>query len=59
MELVKLFDKVFHETMQELGLQNWWELFDSNDFEIVEKRLIEYQDTKEYKEWVAEMVAEL
>ena len=59
MELVKLFDKVFNEIMEELGLQNWWELFDSNDFEMVEQRLSAYQDTKEYKEWVAEMVAEL
>lgn len=59
MELVELFEKAFHETMKELGLKNWWELFDSNEFELVEKRLIEYKDTKEYKEWVAEMVAEL
>lgn len=59
MELVKLFDKVFNEIMEELGLVNWWELFDSNDFEMVEQRLSAYQDTKEYKEWVAEMVAEL
>lgn len=52
MELMDLFEEVFHEVMEELGLENWWDLVDSDDFEIVEERLAAYHDTEEYREWV-------
>ena len=46
--LMELFEEVFHQVMEELEIENWWDLADSDDFAIVEERLEAYHDTEAY-----------
>lgn len=57
--LMELFEEVFNEVMEELGLTNWWELADSDDFAIVEERLEAYHGTEAYEQWCYETAMDL
>lgn len=37
----EMFEEVFAEVMQELGLEAWYELYDSEDFDLVCHRISE------------------
>ena len=55
--MMEMFDKVFDEVMEENGLENWYELFDSDEFGEVEERvsnLLGYDcwDNDEFCDWV-------
>lgn len=34
-----IFEEIFEAVMNELAICDWWELFDSEDFEVVEERI--------------------
>ena len=34
-----IFEEIFEAVMGELGISDWWALFDSEDFEVVEERI--------------------
>ena len=36
-----MFEQVFENVMEELGLENWWELYDSENFDLVVERISE------------------
>ena len=60
-----MFERVFDEVMTELNINNWWELYDSDNFEIVEKRIAENlgiedaYDNEEFRKWETEMYWDL
>ena len=59
-----MFEQIFEEVMEMLGLEAWYELFDSDDFEIVEERIsaaLGYDCWKdeEFIAWHREMAEEL
>lgn len=61
--MLERFEEVFDEVMDEMG-KSWWELFDSENFEIVEARIAEefgkdVLESEEYLDWVAEMAEDL
>jgi len=39
--MYEMFEEVFAEVMEELGLSEWYELFDSDEFAMVEERITE------------------
>ena len=51
------FEVVFGEVMEELGIQKWYELFESEGFAIVEKRCqaLEGFDQEAFEAWEEEM----
>ena len=58
------FDMVFEMVMDMVGSSNWWELFDSDDYNIVESKLVELYglsvlDSDEYYAWYKDMADEL
>lgn len=58
------FDEIFGEVMEELGLDEWYELFDSDDFEKVQMRIVDefgmsILEMDDYIEWAEEMAEEL
>ena len=59
-----MFEQIFEEVMEMLGLEAWYELFDSDDFEIVEERISEalgydcWED-EEFIAWHREMAEDL
>ena len=62
--MYEMFDTIFAEVMVELGLTGWWELFDSDEFEIVEERITEmlgydcFEDA-DFLAWYREMAEDL
>lgn len=36
-----MFQQIFESMMEELGQENWWELYDSEDFDLVVERISE------------------
>ena len=38
-EYYEIFDEIFWTVADELGITAWWELFDSDNFDEVEKRI--------------------
>lgn len=59
----KKFDAIFDEVMNELGLTDWRELYNSDNFSIVEKRASEWlgyeaSHSAEYCEWEDEKYRE-
>ena len=60
-----LFEEIFDEVMDDLGLTGWWELFDSERFDEVEWRIaeaLEVEDIDEvewFNDWVSEMADDL
>ena len=62
--MMEMFDKVFDEVMEENRLENWYELFDSDEFGEVEERvsnLLGYDcwDNEEFCKWVDDMNMDL
>lgn len=60
-----VFDEIFCGVMDELGLSGWWQLFDSGDFDEVERRIAEHFSVAEaaevegFVEWYNIMAEEL
>ena len=60
-----VFDEIFEVVMDELGLSGWWELFDSDEFDEVERRIAERFSVAEvtevegFVEWYNIMAEEL
>lgn len=59
-----MFEQVFGEVMIEMNFDGWWELFDSDAFEIVEERisaLLGYDcwDNEDFVAWHDEMCEDL
>ena len=57
------FEEVFEEVMEMFNM-DWWELFDSDKFSVVEDKLIErfgmsVLESEEFHSWVNEMAEEL
>ena len=62
--MFELFDEIFGEVMGELGLSAWYELFDSEDFEIVRERISERlgyncDECTDFVVWSTEMAEDL
>lgn len=59
------FEEIFAEVMVEFGLTGWWELFDSKEFDEVERRICEAYGVTEatevegFTEWYNEMAMDL
>ncbi len=64
-EYYEIFDEIFWTVADELGLTGWWELFDSNDFEKVEKKIAKAFDEEDatevpfFLDWYNEMAEDL
>ena len=60
-EIVYSFEKVFTNTMIELGIEDWWALADSGDFEIVEETCAELEnyDSELFEMWKTEMMEDI
>ena len=61
---MKMFDEVFESVMDELQINEWYVLFDSDNFEIVEQRISEclgYDcwECDEFVGWYHEMAEDL
>lgn len=59
-----LFEEVFEEVMVDLGIDAWYDLFDSSRFKEVERRIVEkfgaeILETDDYINWIDEMCDEL
>ena len=60
-----VFDEIFYDVMDELGLSDWWELFDSEAFDEVEIRIAERFSVAEvteiegFVEWYNTMAEDL
>ena len=59
-----MFEQIFEEVMEMLELEAWYELFDSDDFEIVEERIsaaLGYDccENEEFVAWYREMAEDL
>lgn len=59
-----LFEEVFEGVMDDLGITAWYDLFDSDRFDEVERRIAEkfgkeILETDDYTNWVDEMCDEL
>ena len=63
--MFECFEKIFDEVMNELGLDGWWELFDSEDFDEVEYRICRAygvanaNEVEGFTEWYNEMAEDL
>lgn len=65
--MFEMFEMVFEAVMEELDLDEWYQLFDSEDFGIVEQRVAtalgistaDLYDVKEFDEWTSEMAMDL
>ena len=59
------FEEIFAEVMVEFGLTGWWELFDSEEFDEVERRICEAYgvadatEVEGFTEWYNEMAMDL
>lgn len=59
-----MFEEVFEKVMDELNISNWWELFDSDSFSIVEERIshilgYDCWDCREFVNWYNDMCMDL
>lgn len=67
MEMIALFDYVFETVQIELNIKNWYDLFDSSDFDIVEERIAKRMNISVdklynnvcYKDWCRDMFFDL
>ena len=58
------FDSFFVEVAESLGITEWYELFDSSNFRLVEDAIakaygVEALDSDAYQSWVQEMAEDL
>ena len=64
-EYIEIFDEIFWEVADELNITTWWELFDSEDFEEVENRIVKAFDEADaadvpfFLDWHNEMAEDL
>jgi hypothetical protein len=59
-----MFEQIFEEVMQMISVNAWYELFDSDDFEIVEERIsaelgYDCWEDEEFVVWYREMAEDL
>ena len=59
-----MFEQIFEEVMEIIGVNAWYELFDSDDFEIVEERIsiklgYDCWENEEFIAWHREMAEDL
>lgn len=65
MTTIEIFEEIFWQVGEEFGLTAWWEIFDSEAFEIVETRIAkrfgvsEASEVKGFTMWETEMAEEL
>jgi len=65
--MYELFERVFGEVMKEVGASGWWEVYDSETFEIVRERIAaemgitidELDEQEDFREWDHEMAMDL
>lgn len=62
--MVRNFEEIFEEVIIENEIEEWYELFDSDDFEIVEERIVkelgkEILKSEEYNNWIEIMALDL
>jgi hypothetical protein len=62
--MFEVFEEVFEEVMEMFGMKEWWELFDSEEFSVVEEKLVErfgesVLESEEFCSWVGEMGGDL
>ena len=65
--MTELFDTIFCAVMKELHISHWYDLFDSSDFDIIERRIAKELNitvetlwtNKDYKNWCREMFFDL
>jgi hypothetical protein len=65
--MTEMFEKIFEEVMTEMNINSWYELYDSEKFEIVRERIAkamnitieELDENTEYNKWDEEMYWEL
>ena len=64
-EYIETFDKIFWDVAEELGIANWWELFDSENFDEVEKRIAkafnetDASEVPSFTDWYNDMAGDL
>ena len=61
--MIERFEEIFKKVMEEKNME-WWELYDSSDFDEVENRIIaefgkDILDSDEYCDWTNEMTMDL
>lgn len=61
--MIERFEEIFEEVMEEKDLE-WWELYDSSEFDEVERRITaefgeDVLDSDEYCDWTYEMSMDL
>jgi hypothetical protein len=61
--MIERFEEIFEEVMEEKDLE-WWELYDSSEFDEVERRIVaefgeDVLDSDEYCDWTYEMSMDL
>lgn len=61
--MLERFEEIFEEMMEKMNV-SWYELYDSEAFDLVDERIeaefgAEVFDTKEYRDWVAQMYWDL
>ena len=59
-----MFEEIFEEVMEMVGVKAWYELFDSDNFEIVEERIsaelgYDCWENEEFVAWHREMAEDL
>ena len=59
--MLENYEMIFAEVMEQRGYTEWYKLFDSEDFEIVEQRCqaLDNFDLDLYTHWVNEMAWDL
>ncbi len=62
--MFEVFEKVFEMVMEMFGVEEWYEVFDSEKFEVVESMLVEQfgesvLESAEFEQWVGEMAGDL
>lgn len=63
-ENYEIFEEIFGEVMEENGFDGWWQLFDGEKMEEVNKGIAEkfgkeVEEVEGYSEWYNEMAADL
>ena len=61
--MTERFEEIFEEIMEAKNME-WWELYDSSDFDEVENRIVaefgkDVLDSDEYCDWTNEMTMDL
>lgn len=61
--MIERFEEIFEEVMEEKDLE-WWALYDSSEFDEVERRIVaefgeSVLDSDEYCDWTYEMSMDL